>query len=207
MENYRSEKISNIAKALSSFQSKVGSIKKNKDVEVTKKAGGKYIFHYADLGAIFDGIKKLLGEFGLSYSQIIQENGKKLITILMHESGEWVQSEIELMMYGDIKSYGGDITYKRRYALSAILGLATESDDDGSQAPEQIVQEKETVQEKEQQKGENKKFELLPNTKAWDRAILSYKEHGNLDLIKQHANISEENEKLLIQTCESDDPY
>lgn len=207
MENYRSETINNIAKALSSFQSKVGSIKKNKEVEVIKKTGGKYIFFYADQGAIFDGIKELLGEFGLSYSQIIQENGSKLITILMHESGEWIQSEIALMMHGDIKSYGGDITYKRRYALSAILGLATENDDDGSQAPDQIVQGKDIVQDKEPQKEKDKKFELLPNTKAWDRAILSYKEHGNLDLIKQHANISEENEKLLIQACESDDPY
>lgn len=207
MEKYRSETINNIAKALSCFQAKVEPIKKNQDVEVIKKAGGKYIFSYADLGSIFEGIKKILGEFGLSYSQIIQENGSKLITILMHESGEWVQSEIALMMHGDIKSYGGDITYKRRYALSAILGLATENDDDGSQAPDQIVQGKDIVQEKEQQKEKDKKFELLPNTKAWDRAILSYKAHGNLDLIKQHANISEENEKLLIQTCESDDPY
>lgn len=201
MEKYRSETISDIAKALSCFQAKVEPIKKNQDVEVITKTGGKYTFSYADQGSIFEGIKKILGEFGLSYSQIIQENGGKLITILMHESGEWLQSEIALMMHGDIKSYGGDITYKRRYALSAILGLATENDDDGSQAPDQIVQDKEPQKEKD------KKFELLPNTKAWDRAILSYKEHGNLVLIKQYANISEENEKLLIQACESDDPY
>jgi hypothetical protein len=201
----RSESIANIAKALSSFQSKVDAIKKNKDVEVIMKSGLKYNYSYADQGNIFDSIKNILGETGLSYSQLIQENGSKLITVLMHESGEWLQSEIALMMNGDIKAYGGDITYKRRYALSAILGLATDSDDDGAQAPEQTPEQK-----TQQLKNEQQKPELTPESKSWNNAIKSYQEKGNLDAVKSRMTISEENEKLLIQASQagqSNDPY
>ena len=206
MSNYRSETLGNIAKALSSFQSQVETIKKNKEVEVTMKTGGKYKYVYADQGTIFEGIKKLLGEFGLSYSQIIHENGSKLITVLMHESGEWLQSEITLMMTGDIKSYGGDVTYKRRYALSAILGLATEDDDDGEQAPQQQTPRKKDGQQ------EQHKIELTPESRAWANAVKSYQEHGNLDKVKQHMDISEENEQRIIEESnqketKSDEPY
>lgn len=217
--NYRSESLANIAKALSSFQSKIEAIKKNKEVKVTLKTGSNYTYSYADQAVIFDAIKNMLGETGLSYTQLIQENGSKLITVLMHESGEWLQSEISLMMSGDIRTYGGDITYKRRYALSAILGLATEQDTDGEQAPEQLTQQQQLAQQQRlaeqrwltpQKRLTNKqqKPELKPGTKLWNNAIKSYQEKGNLDSVKARMTISKENEELLIQASKAtDDPY
>jgi hypothetical protein len=62
----------------------------------------------------------------------------------MHESGEYIQSdELTLPAYqtkgGGVKEFnaqgaGSAITYGRRYSLSAILGLASEDDDDGNHA-------------------------------------------------------------------------
>lgn len=194
---YNSESLTNIAKALSSFQSKVGTIDKNKNVKFNNV---KYT--YADQASIFNGIKGILGECELSYSQIIADNGTKLVTLLMHSSGEWIKSEIALMMSGDIKMYGSDVTYKRRYALSAILGLATEDDTDGDNAP---------IQQSPQEVVKAKP-ELTQKSKAWANAIKSYQEKGNLDAVKEHANISPENEKLIIeaantQSKEKQGPY
>lgn len=42
------------------------------------------------------------------------------------------------------------------------------------------------------------KAELLPDTEAWGRAVASYKTTGNLDAVKRHMGISQENEKQLI---------
>jgi hypothetical protein len=62
----------------------------------------------------------------------------------MHKSGEYIQSdELVLPAYqtkgGGVKEFnaqgaGSAITYGRRYSLSAILGLASEDDDDGNHA-------------------------------------------------------------------------
>jgi len=40
---------------------------------------------------------------------------------------------------------GSAISYARRYALSAILGLATDEDDDGNAASGNIIKEKKTI--------------------------------------------------------------
>jgi len=41
--------------------------------------------------------------------------------------------------------------------------------------------------------------ELLPNTPAWDNAIIAYKRDGNLDAVKKRVDVSAENEKALIE--------
>lgn len=57
-----------------------------------------------------------------------------LRTQLTHESGQWIASEIPLACaWGDAQALGGTITYLRRYALAALVGLA-QADDDGTAA-------------------------------------------------------------------------
>jgi len=41
--------------------------------------------------------------------------------------------------------------------------------------------------------------ELMPNTPAWDNAIAAYKRDGNLDAVRKRVDVSNENEKLLIE--------
>lgn len=57
-----------------------------------------------------------------------------VVTVLAHSSGEWISSEIEARASKDnAQGVGAVITYLRRYALAAIVGIA-QDDDDGETA-------------------------------------------------------------------------
>lgn len=124
----KSESIKNIAKALITFHVKVDSIKK----DATNPFFGK---KYASLSNILETIRTPLSESGLSFSQFpCGEDG--LNTILIHaESGEFMEAEYTIKpVKNDPQSRGSSITYQRRYALCAVLGLNIEEDDDGNTA-------------------------------------------------------------------------
>lgn len=118
----------NIYKALSNFQ---------QEVPIILKDSQGYGYLYADLPAIFKVINPLLAKNGLGFSQAI--NGTELETIIFHiESGETLTSKtaipqgVQLKGMNDFQVLGSAITYIRRYALSAMLGLVTDKDTDAS---------------------------------------------------------------------------
>jgi hypothetical protein len=115
-----------ITKALIKFHNEVGAVAKNSTNPYFKSK-------YGDLNAYLEVIKQPLCNAGLAFVQCPIENGLK--TILMHESGEFIESEIKMQFPTDIQKIGACITYLRRYSLSAILGLYAE-DDDGNSAVE-----------------------------------------------------------------------
>lgn len=119
----QSDTIAVIATALSEFQKEVGN--------VTKDATNPFFkSRYASLENVISTVKPILAKHGLSYSQFPDEEG--LTTILMHSSGEYLTASSKLLMKDATpQGQGSAITYLRRYALSAVLGIATEDDDDG----------------------------------------------------------------------------
>lgn len=131
----RSPEIGNLAKALIKFQKEVKPVKKESENPYFKSK-------YADLASIIDTIKEPLAKNGLGYTQFpIGEFG--LTTILMHESGEWIEETFTLRpVDAKPQSVGSAITYARRYALGAILGIATEEDDDGNKASNAVPAKK-----------------------------------------------------------------
>jgi ERF superfamily protein len=81
----------------------------------------------------------VLSENGLAISQLLTTDlggAAALRTVLLHESGESLESIFPFPVYGnlDAQGWGSVITYFRRYALTALLGIATEEDDDGNSA-------------------------------------------------------------------------
>jgi len=84
--------------------------------------------------SILEAIQKPLEESGLCFSQM--PDGEGLTTLLIHsESGEYLQSTYKMApVKTDPQSLGSAITYARRYALGAILGLNIDTDDDGNTA-------------------------------------------------------------------------
>lgn len=130
-----STSIKEIATALLTFHNHVGAVKKSAENPFFKSS-------YADLPAILEAVKKPLQSAGLSFAQFpVGQHG--LTTILMHTSGEWMKATYEMVpVKNDPQGHGSAITYARRYALGAILGISTEEDDDGNSAstkPAQIV--------------------------------------------------------------------
>lgn len=127
----KSETIKELATAMAKFQASVPKIDLDREVEVQTKTGGKYKFRYATFANIIDKIKKPLSEHGLSYAQLVNENGS-VTTILMHESGEWISSTLLITGEKTPQGIGSTITYTKRYALSSILGVCADDDDDAN---------------------------------------------------------------------------
>jgi len=117
--------VGEIAKALGQFQYSVGTIKKDATNPFFKSK-------YATLENIIEHITDPLAKNKLTFSQF--PDGAGLTTILMHESGEWMKATMPLHMGSKPQEQGSALTYARRYALSAVLGLAVDEDDDGNEA-------------------------------------------------------------------------
>lgn len=94
-------------------------------------------FRYASLSSVLDAVNDALVANNLTVFQTTRwELGEMwLDTTLCHESGEWVASVYPVFAsnYFDSQKIGSALTYARRYALQAILGIAPE-DDDGQAA-------------------------------------------------------------------------
>jgi ERF superfamily len=92
---------------------------------------------YADLSVCIEAVIDGLHNNGIA---LIQRNhdcndGVKVETILLHESGEEFSGGILHVpaLKSDPQAYGSALTYARRYSLMATCGIAAE-DDDGNAA-------------------------------------------------------------------------
>lgn len=91
---------------------------------------------YADLASVIDAAKKPLADNGLAVIQTTEIEGDAivLVTLLSHSSGEWIKGRYPVKpVKNDPQGLGSALTYARRYAFSAITGIASE-DDDGNAA-------------------------------------------------------------------------
>jgi len=139
----QSESIANLAKSLSAVQGKLTYAKKDSKNPFFKS-------NYADLESVWDACRDLLSSNGLAVSQfpgLYSELDKSmsLTTILTHTSGEWISQEMSVpMSKPDAQGAGSCLTYMRRYALAAVVGVV-QADDDGNAAssPKPVVKAKE----------------------------------------------------------------
>ena len=191
----KSQSIKSIAGALLLFQNKVGAVKKDAVNPFFKSK-------YASLNTIIEHINLPLSECGLSYAQFPDESG--LTTILMHsESGEYLQSTylMPVAKQNDPQAVGSAITYARRYALGAILGLAIDEDDDANLATSATIQPNHNVNVAESKKEWLNKFEKDGSTltEKWQKAKINL-EAGKVTLeqIKSKYIVSKINQDELL---------
>jgi hypothetical protein len=63
-----------------------------------------------------------------------QDGNMALNTIITHKSGEWMSQEMSVpVSKPDAQGAGSALTYMRRYALAAVVGVV-QADDDGNSA-------------------------------------------------------------------------
>lgn len=126
----KSESIKELACALAKAQGQMGGAHKGKANPFFKSV-------YADLSSVVTAIREPLSSNGLSFIQATEPSDKdeiRVITMLMHESGEWLSSTIAIpVSKADAQGYGSAITYAKRYGLQGLLGVPSE-DDDGNAA-------------------------------------------------------------------------
>ena len=131
MEQYCSEDIKQLAKALIEVQRDMSP--------ATKDAVNPFCRNkYATLTSIMESCRPALIKHGIWLTQITvpltadqSQNHLALLTKLTHaDSGQWQSSlTIVPLPKADPQGMGSAITYARRYALSAMLGIVTEDDD------------------------------------------------------------------------------
>ena len=128
----RSESVVKLAAALVKFNSEVSSIAKDAKNPFFKS-------DYVTLDKLIISTREILQKNGLSVLQfpLSDENRIGVQTILLHESGEYIESEPLYMTpakVNDPQAAGSVITYLRRYSYQAILNLSTGEDDDANAA-------------------------------------------------------------------------
>ncbi len=133
-----SETIGAIAAALAKAQA--GLVNPEKTLTATIPArDGERTFRYASLATGLDLIRKCLGQHEIAVVQTttVDQGRIMLTTLLLHASGEWVSSLWPVCPAAEASARmkGAALTYARRYALFALVGIAGEDDLD---APELI---------------------------------------------------------------------
>lgn len=92
---------------------------------------------YADLTSVWDACRTCLGENHLAVIQAptFMDGRVVLVTRIIHKSGQWFESELSIKPTQDTaQGIGSCITYARRYALAAMIGIVADEDDDGHTA-------------------------------------------------------------------------
>lgn len=125
----QSESIAALAAALSKAQSAItGALKDSANPFFKSK--------YADLASCWDACRSQLAANNLAVIQTteVTEAGTVLVTTLAHSSGEWMRGYLPVLTKdAGPQGQGSGLTYARRYALAAMVGLA-QIDDDGEAA-------------------------------------------------------------------------
>lgn len=132
---YQTPQIDELAKALASAQAELKPATKS---QTNKHFGSKY----ADLADVVKDSAPVLAKYGLSVVQapeteygVGDEKFDVLTTTVYHSSGQHFSFSTPLYMAKrDAQGHGSAITYARRYAYGAALGIVTDEDDDGNAA-------------------------------------------------------------------------
>lgn len=130
-----SEQINELAKALAEAQGEMKSAAKDAKNPFFNSS-------YATLDSIWEACRESLSKHGLSVIQapVTDEFGLRLVTRLCHESGQWIEGTLTIRpSKDDLQGIGSAITYGRRYMLGAMVGVATDNDDDGNEAATKVT--------------------------------------------------------------------
>ena len=93
-----------------------------------------YKSNYADLEAVWGVARQPLADNGLAVTQTPCKDGTHLITHLLHDSGQWTKGYWPILCSKkDSQGFMASVTYARRGALSAMVGVHT-TDDDGNES-------------------------------------------------------------------------
>jgi len=182
-----------IYKQLLLAQKQIGAAIKGKENPYFKS-------NYADLQIVIDCIKGPLNDNGIVFLQPIKmsESGQPVIeTILIHaDSGESLSFEAPIYcVENKPQSFGSGVTYTKRYALQALLGLPT-ADDDGNTAEGKSKSKKLADREKNLTNKAVRDLKKKPLTDVEMTALTDFADHWG-DFYKTKVTPEEMAEKIL----------
>lgn len=123
-----SDTLAELAAALAKAQAKLRHAPKDSTGQV-----GQQKTRYADLATVIDTARPVLAAHGLAIVQGVSggcDGRVEVSTRLVHRSGEWIEDTLTMPTgQGTAQAVGSAITYARRYALLAMVGIAADDDD------------------------------------------------------------------------------
>jgi len=124
-----------VASLLKAFVSAQGSMQ----VAIKDSTNPHFKSRYADLGAVWAACRDVLSNNGLAVIQYpcdAENNRLGMTTMLVHTSGEFMAFPpfSTALAKNDPQGVGSAITYLKRYALCAALGIVADDDDDANAA-------------------------------------------------------------------------
>jgi hypothetical protein len=124
-----SEQINEIAAAMAKAQAVITNPAKD-------RVNPHFKSKYADLAAGLDCIRPALSAHGIAIFQAteIVDDGVILRTRLIHSSGQWLESTYPVSKFAKHQEMGAALTYAKRQALFALVGVCGDEDDDGNEA-------------------------------------------------------------------------
>jgi hypothetical protein len=140
-----SESIASLAAALAKAQIELTNPEKSLigTIASDDPKGAERAFRYAPLSSGLDIVRKVLGKHEIATMQTTSVDQTaafiNLTTVLAHASGEWIASDWPVCAVDETATphrMGAALTYARRYALFALVGIAGEDDLD---APDLIT--------------------------------------------------------------------
>jgi ERF superfamily protein len=133
-----SDALNELAGALAAAQGEFPIIDKNRTAQLREPfnggANGPREYKYADLADVLKGVLPVLSKHKLAVLQpTFVEAGHIFVrTRLVHASGQWIECEYPVCaVHVDHQRMGSALTYAKRYALCALLGVAADEDNDG----------------------------------------------------------------------------
>lgn len=132
-----SERIGAIAGALARAQAELTNPEKTLTVTIRSPFPREEdrIFRYASLASGLDIVRRTLSQQEIATIQTTRIEASSgqihLTTLLAHSSGEWISSDLPVCPGKDVEAphrMGAALTYARRYALFALVGIAGEDD-------------------------------------------------------------------------------
>lgn len=184
-----SHEIDKLGEALAAAQGEIDSAKKS-------AANPYFKSKYADLAEVWYAIREALSKNGLAVAQtpfaeygnfvtrkvkVEKKDGsydireiterEAFVTVktrLIHASGQWIEDELEILpAKSDPQGIGSAITYARRYALAAIVGVAQDDDDGNAASGKEVTAAKQQAKAQQTTKaqGEEKKTWKLKDIK------------------------------------------
>lgn len=122
---YSSQQVNELYAALAKAQGEYPIIGSNRENPYFKS-------NYTDLDAILRAVRPALTKHGLGFTQqirIMPDGSTQLHTILTHSSGQWMESRNRILpAKNDAQTYGSTLTYQKRYAAMALLGVTCSQD-------------------------------------------------------------------------------
>ena len=125
------QQVNELAKALAGAQGEM-------ERAIVDKVNTHFKGKYATINAVLETIRPVLAKHGLSFTQTFDTVNDMhcMTTLLMHESGQFITSQVQLCKASEIaQEVGKKMTYFRRYTLGAMVGLSSgeeiAEDDDG----------------------------------------------------------------------------